>query len=54
MIWTVPMMVLLFALGVACGVFCRRRIGGQTGDTLGAAVELGDVTALFVMAAALF
>jgi adenosylcobinamide-GDP ribazoletransferase len=30
------------------GLYCRRRIGGITGDTLGAAAELGEIAVLLV------
>jgi cobalamin 5'-phosphate synthase/cobalamin synthase len=36
------------ALGAAFGALCRRRIGGVTGDTLGAAAELSEVLVLVV------
>jgi len=42
--------VALFAL--AHGLACRRRIGGVTGDTLGAGVELAQAVALLVLLAA--
>jgi cobalamin 5'-phosphate synthase/cobalamin synthase len=42
--------VALFAL--AHGLACRRRIGGVTGDTLGAGVELAQAVALLVLVAA--
>lgn len=34
------------ALGAAFGAYCRRRIGGITGDTLGAAAELSEALVL--------
>jgi adenosylcobinamide-GDP ribazoletransferase len=42
---------------VACGFsvmawLCRRQIGGQTGDVLGALEQLGEVTVLLVAVAA--
>lgn len=45
------------ALLVACGFYamawlCRRQIGGQTGDVLGALEQLGEVTVLLVAVAA--
>ena len=33
-------------LGLVLALWFRRRIGGVTGDTLGAAIELGEVAAL--------
>jgi len=54
MLWAVPIGALLFAFGFGWGMLCRRRIGGQTGDTLGAAVELGEIIALFVIVATIF
>jgi len=53
-LWVVPMGALLLALGIGWGMLCRRQVGGQTGDTLGAAVELGEVVALFVIVATIF
>jgi cobalamin 5'-phosphate synthase/cobalamin synthase len=32
----------------ALGLYCRRRIGGITGDTLGASAELGEIAVLLV------
>jgi adenosylcobinamide-GDP ribazoletransferase len=48
---------LVAALLVACGFaamagICRRQIGGQTGDVLGALEQLGEVVVLLVAAAA--
>jgi adenosylcobinamide-GDP ribazoletransferase len=48
---------LVAALLVACGFavmawICRRQIGGQTGDVLGALEQLGEVTVLLAAAAA--
>jgi adenosylcobinamide-GDP ribazoletransferase len=48
---------LIAALVVACGfavmaLLCRRQIGGQTGDVLGALEQLGEVVVLLVAAAA--
>jgi adenosylcobinamide-GDP ribazoletransferase len=40
-----------FAFAVAFGALCRRRIGGVTGDTLGAATELAEALVLVVGAA---
>ncbi len=53
-LWTVPIMVVFLAAGLLWGRLCRRRINGQTGDTLGAAVELGEVLALFILYAVAF
>jgi len=39
-------------LAVAFGALCRRRIGGITGDTLGAGVELAQAVVLLVAVAA--
>ncbi|HTP25159.1 MAG TPA: adenosylcobinamide-GDP ribazoletransferase [Anaeromyxobacteraceae bacterium] len=39
------------AWGLAHGVACKRRIGGVTGDTLGAATETAEVVALLVAVA---
>ena len=49
---------LVAALLVACGFaamasICRRQIGGQTGDVLGALEQLGEVIVLLVAASAL-
>ncbi len=41
------------SLPCAMSAFGRRTIGGYTGDTLGAAEQLGEIAALLVMAAAL-
>jgi adenosylcobinamide-GDP ribazoletransferase len=48
---------LMAALLVACGFavmawICRRQIGGQTGDVLGALEQLGEMAVLLVAAAA--
>ena len=48
-LWAAPMGAVLFAWAVGWGMLCRRRVGGQTGDTLGAAVEIGEVISLFVI-----
>ena len=45
----VPMAVLFATAGVLWGLVCRRQIGGQTGDTLGAAVEMGEILALALL-----
>jgi adenosylcobinamide-GDP ribazoletransferase len=38
-------------LGLLLGLWYRRRIGGVTGDTLGAAIEAGELTALMTLVA---
>src|SRR5258708_6404665 len=48
---------LVAALLVACGFaamawICRRQIGGQTGDVLGALEQLGEMVVLLIAAAA--
>ncbi|MGH8776858.1 MAG: adenosylcobinamide-GDP ribazoletransferase [Jiangellaceae bacterium] len=48
----VPVLALLAVTVFAVGVAARRRIGGVTGDVLGAAVELTTVAGLFAVAAA--
>jgi adenosylcobinamide-GDP ribazoletransferase len=52
-----PSIGLIAALLLACGFavmawLCRRQIGGQTGDVLGALEQLGEVVVLLVAAAA--
>ena len=47
-----PVVVALFAAGCGVIVVCiiaKRQIGGQTGDVIGAAQQLGEVTALIVL-----
>ncbi|MFZ5584884.1 MAG: adenosylcobinamide-GDP ribazoletransferase [Thermodesulfobacteriota bacterium] len=39
-------------VGVVQGWWCRRRLGGVTGDTLGASIESAEVAALLVLCAA--
>jgi adenosylcobinamide-GDP ribazoletransferase len=41
------------AIGIACGLAARRRLGGVTGDVLGAAAELSEIAALTVAVAVL-
>ncbi|MBV8903918.1 MAG: adenosylcobinamide-GDP ribazoletransferase, partial [Acidobacteriia bacterium] len=36
------------ALAALFGAFCRRKIGGITGDTLGAAIEIAECLVLLV------
>jgi adenosylcobinamide-GDP ribazoletransferase len=43
------MLVCLYAFSLLWAVFCARRFGGSTGDTIGAASEIGDL--LFLMVA---
>jgi adenosylcobinamide-GDP ribazoletransferase len=51
--WWAAAFTILVALGAtAIGVMARRRIEGYTGDVLGAAQQVGEVTSL-VLAAAL-
>ncbi|MCF8034379.1 MAG: adenosylcobinamide-GDP ribazoletransferase [Desulfarculaceae bacterium] len=40
----------VLALGLVLGLWFRRRIGGVTGDTLGAAIECGELVSLIVLA----
>ena len=49
-LWLVPVLGALTAL---IGVLALRRIGGQTGDVLGASQQLADAACLAVLAAAL-
>ncbi len=49
----VAAVILLVAVFYAFRALCMRQIGGQTGDTLGALQQAGEVTVLLVAAAAL-
>ncbi len=42
----------VLGLGLGLGLWYRRRLGGVTGDCLGAAIELGECLALLTLAAA--
>ncbi len=42
---------IVLVLTAVWGLICRRRIGGITGDTLGAAVEISEITVLLSAAA---
>jgi cobalamin synthase len=33
---------------IVLGLYCRRKIGGITGDTLGAGAELAEIAAMLV------
>ncbi|HEY3373920.1 MAG TPA: adenosylcobinamide-GDP ribazoletransferase [Candidatus Aquicultor sp.] len=50
LLWTVPVMLSALALTLAFNVMVGRKIGGITGDTVGAIVEINEVAALLVMA----
>lgn len=43
-------LVAVHAVAIGFGLFARARIGGHTGDVLGAACELGELTCLLVFA----
>lgn len=49
----VPSVILLTLVFFAFRALCLRQIGGQTGDTLGALQQLGEIAVLIVAAAAL-
>ncbi|MGR3321191.1 MAG: adenosylcobinamide-GDP ribazoletransferase [Pseudooceanicola sp.] len=44
-------MLLVFLAALATGALAREKIGGQTGDTLGATQQLAEIAVLFVLAA---
>jgi adenosylcobinamide-GDP ribazoletransferase len=46
-------MALQAALGVALARLALRRIGGQTGDVLGAAQQVAEIAALVLLASCL-
>lgn len=50
---TVPSVILLAVIFFAFRALCLRQIGGQTGDTLGALQQLGEIAVLVVAAAVL-
>jgi adenosylcobinamide-GDP ribazoletransferase len=44
-------LLLVAAASICCGWHCRRRIGGVTGDTLGAGIEISECVVLLLFAA---
>jgi cobalamin 5'-phosphate synthase/cobalamin synthase len=49
--YAVAALFLVAAFSVAWGRYCRRRIGGVTGDTLGAAIEISECLVLLLFTA---
>jgi adenosylcobinamide-GDP ribazoletransferase len=49
-----PAVAAVCAFWVLWGLFCRRKIGGLTGDTMGAGIELSELAALVAMYALSF
>ena len=46
----IPLFIFLCAISAACYAIANTKIGGQTGDILGASQQLAEITALIVLA----
>lgn len=50
-LWLIPALILIAAVTLALSLTAKAKIGGQTGDVLGAAQQLAEATVLIFMAA---
>ncbi len=48
--WCAPMLVAAIGAGMAFGIPARKKIGGVTGDLIGAGVEISETAAIFAAA----
>ena len=52
--WAIPLTIVVAMVTAGWGLLARAKIGGQTGDVLGAAQQLAEVAALLTLAALLW
>jgi adenosylcobinamide-GDP ribazoletransferase len=49
--WTLALIVAIAVTGLCCAAIAQRKIGGQTGDILGATQQLTELAALATLTA---
>ena len=49
--WVIPLGLIIGAAALGCGAIAKARIGGQTGDILGATQQIAEIAALLAFVA---